>query len=93
MAQQTKAPEKKVRWSDRGEWCDRCGEAKAAWSGLCETCHALPRAPENGIAVGGYTIRPFSDGNWMIENAIGEGMQVKGPILEKLIGDFFAKNF
>lgn len=90
---QTNATEKKIRWSDRGEWCDRCGEAKAVWSGLCEPCHALPKPPANGIAVGGYTIRPFSGGDWWIENPIGEGMQVKAPIFEKLIEDFFAKNY
>lgn len=45
--------EKRVRWGDHGTWCNRCVNAQAVWSGLCESCHKLaqPERAEPIVAV------------------------------------------
>lgn len=49
---------------------------------------------EERITIGEYTLSPMgTDGDYWIENAAGEGMQVFGGNLEKLIDDYFKSEF
>lgn len=46
------------------------------------------------INIGEYSLSPMgAEGDYWIENAAGEGMQVFGGNLEKLIDDYFKSEF
>lgn len=47
------------------------------------------------ITIGEFTIKPFhvNDGTFWIEHSSGEGMQVSGESLIKLINQFYTENF
>lgn len=45
------------------------------------------------MIVGPYSIGPCVHGGWWIENADGEGMQVRSEILVKALDAFWKENF
>jgi hypothetical protein len=80
--------EKRIRWGDHGEWCNRCVEAKAVYSGLCKACHAIPEAPHAGMVIGEYTLKPYANGQILLSK--GErGVAIDPWLLELELAELF----